>query len=81
MILEPAFLLCYYGGITPAESYDYPLAYKRWFIQRISKEMTKGSENGEEVTQSRAAHHNTPDARYLQGMDRQQVPARLRRFK
>lgn len=53
-----------------------PVAYKRWLIDRISKELTKG----EGDPQTRALHQNTPDVRSMQGRMREQVPSRLRRF-
>jgi hypothetical protein len=55
-----------------------PVEYKKWFINRISKEIEKSNEKGD--GQSRATHHNTPDLRALQGKARQNVPSRLRRF-
>lgn len=78
IILEPAFLLMYYGGFSYNEIYNLPIIYKRWFIERISKELNKTSESGE--TQSKALHQNTPDVRALQGRARQNVPSKLRRF-
>jgi hypothetical protein len=78
-ILEPSFLLMYYGGFSYSEIYNLPVSYKRWFIERISKEINKSSENGGD-TQSKAIHQNAPDIRALQGKARQQVPAKLRRF-
>lgn len=65
----------YYGGFTFSEAYALPLTFRRWFIQRINKEFEKS--NGE---QSKGAHHNTPDIRHMQGMDRANVPSRLQRF-
>jgi hypothetical protein len=76
--MEPAFLLMYYGGFTWRETQHMPVAYKRWFIERISKELTRSSEAGQ--TQSRAVHQNSPDVRALQGKAREQTPSRLRRF-
>lgn len=68
----------YYGGMTLTETMNIPVAYKRWFIERISKELSRSSENGQ--TQSRAAHQNTPETRALMGKARDQTPSRLRRF-
>ena len=68
----------YYGGFSYLETYNIPVAYKRWFIERIGKELTRSTEQG--ATRSRAAHDNPPDARALMGMTREQSPARLRRF-
>jgi hypothetical protein len=78
LILEPAFLLMYYGGFLWTETYALPVAYKRWFIERIAKELNKGGAEGQPPT--KALHQNTPDIRALQNKSRQQVPSRLRRF-
>jgi len=78
LVMEPAFLLMYYGGFTWRETQHMPVSYKRWFIERISRELSRSSESGQ--TQSRAAHQNTPDVRALQGKARDQTPSRLRRF-
>ena len=47
VILEPIFLLMYHGGFSYTEGYNIPVAYKRWFIDRIGREL-KGSEGQEE---------------------------------
>jgi hypothetical protein len=78
LILEPAFLLMYYSGFLWKETMNLPVSYKRWFIERINKEMTRTSDEGS--AQSRALHQNTPDVRSLQGKARSQMPSRLRRF-
>jgi len=78
LILEPAFLLMYYGGFLLKEVYNLPVSYKRWFIERIGKEISKTSDSG--ATQTRALHQNSPDVRALQGKAREQMPSRLRRF-
>lgn len=67
----------YYGGFLYSEAYNLPVTFRKWFIERISKELHKGE--GKE-TQSRALHQNSPDVRALQGMSREQTPSRLRRF-
>lgn len=68
----------YYGGFLYREAYNLPVSYKRWFVDRIGKELQKSSEKGS--SQSRALHQNTPDVRAMQGNVRAQVPSRLRRF-
>ena len=68
----------YYCGFSYREAYCIPTAYKRWFIERISKELQRTSDDGQ--TQSRALHHNTQDVRALSGMARTESPSRLRRF-
>lgn len=77
--LEPSFILMYYGGFSWREYNRLPVVYKRWFIERIVKEINKSSEGGGS-TQSRAAHHNLPDQRGLMNLANQNAPARLRRF-
>lgn len=76
--MEPAFLLMYYAGFTYRETYSLPVPYKRWFIDRLVKELNKGKED--ESSPNRALHANSPEVRQLQGMQRPQVPSRLRRF-
>jgi hypothetical protein len=68
----------YYMGFTYAEAFNLPVAYKKWFIERVGKELSKTSEEGN--TQSKALHANTPDVRATQGRQRTHVPSRLRRF-
>jgi hypothetical protein len=54
------------------------IRYKRWWIERTSRELAKTTEEG--ATMSRGLHANTPDVRAAQGRQRTNVPARLRRF-
>lgn len=68
----------YYGGFLYHEVYNLPVPYKKWFVDRVVREINKSGEQGQ--NQSRAAHMNTPDVRSMQGRVRSQVPARLRRF-
>jgi len=72
-------MLMYYGGFLWSEYQRLPVIYKRWFAERLVKEINRSSEEGD-ATQSRAAHHNSPEQRALQNRVRQQSPARLRRF-
>ena len=78
IIMEPAFLLMYYGGFTWRETQMMPVFYKRWFIERIQKELKRTSDEGQVA--SRALHQNSPDVRAMQGMSRDTAPSRLRRF-
>lgn len=55
-----------------------PVVYKRWFIQRINRELSQTNDTGS--SQSRAVHQNSADVRALQGNTRAQSPSRLRRF-
>ena len=68
----------YYGGFLWRDVYNLPVSYKRWFIERINKELTRTNEQGS--TASRALHQNSPEVAALQGKSRSQVPSRLRRF-
>ena len=78
MILEPSFILQYFLGMSYLETMNIPVVYKQWYIERIKKELDKSSEAGS--TQSKSIEANTPDMRQLQGRQRAQVPAKLRRF-
>ena len=65
-------------GFTYIESYNIPIWQRVWFIERINKEIKRSNEA--QSGASRAAQHNSPDARAMQGRMRSQVPAKLRRF-
>lgn len=78
--------LMYYGGFTYFDAYHLPVNYRRFFLEQIRKDMT-GKEDGDDdsttpapLDRSRAAHHNTPDARAWQGENRHHIPSRLIRF-
>ena len=66
----------YHCGFSWWETMTMPVAYKRWFIERIKREY----ESKGEGAPTRTAHQNTPDVRSMMGMNRAQVPSRLRRF-
>jgi len=68
----------YYMGFTYTEAYDLPVWQRKWFLERVNKELKNSSEKGN--TNSRAAHANTPTSRQMQGRSRSHVPSRLRRF-
>lgn len=68
----------YYGGFSYQETYRLSVVYKRWFIERIVRELNRSNDSGE--TQSRALHQNSPEVREMQGKSRPQSPSRLRRF-
>lgn len=68
----------YYGGFTYTETYNLPVSYKRWFLDRLAKEL-KSDKQGENPP-TKAAHVDTPQNRALQGNTRANVPARLKRF-
>ena len=76
--LESVFTLMYYGGFTFTEAWNLPVAYRQWFLNRITREIN--GKSGEGNGSSRGVQHNTQDVRSLQGMTRTQQPARLTRF-
>jgi hypothetical protein len=80
LILEPLFLLMYYGGFTYTEAYNLPVRYKLWFVNRIAKELKRSNE-GEAPQGDRTAHNNTPETAALTGRIRSSNTAtRNRRF-
>ena len=73
--------MMYYMGFTYIECYNIPVWQRIWFITRLNEEIAKANKaNGGDGASTRAAHHNTPDARELMGRHRNMVPANLRRF-
>ena len=78
-MLEPFFLLGYYFGMSWADYYKFPIAYRRWLIKRINDEIAKAAEAQNGQT-SKGFHNNTPDVREMTGKQRSLVPAKLQRF-
>ena len=75
--------MTYYGGLTGSEAYNLPVPIKRWWIERIVKELNKTGPNGDDdgtSSPSRALHANSPEIRAMQGRSRPNTPSRLRRF-
>ena len=71
----------YYQGFSYKEAYNIPVWQRIWFLKRINKEIKRANDaSGGNGAATRAAHHNTPDARELMGRHRNMVPAKLRRF-
>lgn len=68
----------YYGGWSYLEVYNVPVWQRKWFLERIIREINTASDKG--GNESKAAHMNTPDVRQMQERQRAQVPAKLRRF-
>lgn len=61
------------------EAYNIPVVFKRWWIDRISKEIARANQ-GEAPPGSRASHHDNPEVNALLNKTRTQAPARNRRF-
>ena len=79
IFLEHIFALMYYCGFTYNEVYNIPIWQRVWFIKRLNKEIKRANDQQGDAS-TRAAHHNSPDTRAMQGRMRNQVPANLRRF-
>lgn len=77
-VLEPIFILMYYGGFTYSEAYEIPVEYRNWFIERIVKEINRSHENGS--GESRGAHKNTPEVREMLGKTKKYGASRTHRF-
>ena len=75
LFLEPTFSLMYYMGFTYTECMQLPIWQRKWFLERLLKEMEQS--NGQN---SRAAHANDPATRSMTGLHTSQTPAKLRRF-
>lgn len=45
IFLEPAFILIHYMGLSFTECYNIPIAYRRWFIQRLNRENEKRNDS------------------------------------
>ncbi len=81
IFLDQIFTLMYYVGFNYTQAYNIPIWVRHWFIKRLNDEIKKANKaNGGQGAPTRAAHHNTPDARALMGRYRSQVPANLSRF-
>jgi len=63
----------YYMGFTFHDAMNLPIWQRKWFVQRFVTEIDSSNT-------SKSASDNTPDQRALMGRQREQVPARLRRF-
>ncbi len=59
--------------------YNFPVAFKRWLIKRIEREIQSAHKQGSDIP-SKAMHQNTPDARAWSGKNRVNPPAKLMRF-
>lgn len=79
LVLEPCFLLMYYLGFSYQDYWSLPVADKHWFFERLRKEI-EPKEGQEHAPPNRGIESNSPEIRGLMGRNREQVPARLRRF-
>lgn len=77
--MEPFFILGYYFGMTWETYYDYPVAYKKWLIERINTEINRAVNNKADIP-SKAPQHNTPQIREMTGKAKQFVNPKTHRF-
>jgi hypothetical protein len=66
----------YYMGFTYRESYNIPIKYRVWFIERCGKEISKSNDKNQPAHNT----HQSAEERAMVGRAREQVPSRLRRF-
>ena len=64
----------YYMGFSYRKCYTLPIWQRNWFMERLNTEIQKAQ------GVSKSPTSNEPQTRALQGRQRSQVPARLRRF-
>lgn len=80
VILEPFFNLMYYGGMSWETYYRFPVAYKKWLIKRIEREI-RGTQEQQSEIPSKAPHHNTTDLRSITGKTKPVMSsAKMQRF-
>ena len=72
----------YYIGFTYTEALNLPIVYRRWFIERVKKEIQGTAAEGEPGNGPTKAmnHQNDPTYAAVTGKHRTNTPARLRRF-
>lgn len=81
VLLEPFFLLGYYFGMNWETYYfNLPVAYKKWLIGRIEKEIKMANGNNNPTPSKAAQHMQDPGLRAMSGKHRPQTPAKLKRF-
>jgi len=78
-LLEPFFLLGYYFGMDWNTYYSFPVAYKKWLIKRIEKEINDAASKGNAIPH-KGTHANDPETRALLGKTHPNPPMGLRRF-
>lgn len=79
-LLEPAWLLSYLSGESFENTWSWPVAYRRWWIKRIEKDMKDRAERKDDIPDKHPLH-NQPDIRQLLGMSKDNTPnARVQRF-
>jgi len=79
-LLEPAWLLSYLSGESFESTWTWPVAYRRWWIKRIEKDMKDRSERKDDIPDKHPLH-NQPDIREMLGHSKTHTPnAKTQRF-
>lgn len=50
--------------------YEYPIAFRKWLIERINKEVSRAVDNKVDIP-SKGLQHNTPQMRAMTGKTKQ----------
>jgi hypothetical protein len=50
--------------------YEYPIAFRKWLIERINKEVSRAVDNKADIP-SKGLQHNTPQMRAMTGKTKQ----------
>ena len=50
-VYEQFFLMKYYGGWSLIEAYNFPVALRTWFIERLSKQIKDEAEANKKAMQ------------------------------
>jgi len=69
----------YYLGFSYRETYNIPVKYRMWFIERTGKEIKGNAEKNHPP--HHASHAQDPETNALLGKNRPMAPPGLRRFK
>lgn len=66
--LEPIFLLMCYLGFSYSEARQLPIGYRKWFIDRVQREINKQAEQSEDgTTTTQPTYGNMPNDRAMLG--------------
>lgn len=80
IVLEPHFIMAYYAGFTWSEYINYPVAYRKKFMERIQEELNRAAKDNSDIP-SKAPHHNSPEVRSLLGKAKPHTPnSKMQRF-
>jgi len=80
VLLEPHFILTYYSGFSFEEYRNYPVAYKKFYIDRMNEEISKAQKAQSDIP-TKAPHHNGQEVRTLTGkVNTNTTNSKLQRF-